>query len=215
MTSGVRLDRLSPWVMFAMFAAAVAVFVGTLFLLGWWIREPGPSEAGRARLAYDDVLYLSNADQNPLAERIRLARETLEKRQVRVFFTADGVRLRPQMLVLGEILEPHQRLSVVLRELLNGPASEYLVSTLPDGVELRGSYIWEKIAVVDFSSELRERRGGPMAELLCVYAIVNTVLENVDGVEAVRILVEGEPVPVLWDQVDLTAALNEDVSLIR
>ncbi len=55
---------------------------------------------------------------------------------------------------------------------------------------------------------------GGLVQIVPLFYLQNTI-ENVEGIVKVRILVNGETAPVLWDQVDLSAPLGEDVSLVR
>lgn len=206
--------RLSPVTLtILLFSLSVVIFVGTLALLASWLREPAPESAGAAPVP--GLLTLPEESET-LEGRIRAARAAARKREIRIFFTTDGLQLEPQVRQMSEYLEPYQRLHRVLKELLMGPPSDFSHSPVPYGTRLRAAYIREETAVVDLSEEILGRPdGGPMAELLCVYAIVNTVIENVPSVKKVQLLVEGRSAPVLWDQVDLTAPLGADVSLIR
>jgi hypothetical protein len=138
------------------------------------------------------------------------------EREVRVFFTTDGLRLHPQTISLSTPLSDPDRLRFALEELLRGPTSDLFRSPAPNGTELRGAYLVDDMAVVDVTGVIRSRRmGGPMAEILCVYAIVNTVMENIPSVRTVRILVDGQTAPILWDQVDLSAPFAADASLVE
>jgi hypothetical protein len=204
----------------ALFVLGMLVFIGTMMGLGYWLRESSDllSEGSGATFALpsDAPGALTTSAGGTLGSR-----DATHRNEFRVFFTADGTKLDPQVRrpegkQKSADLQSFQRLHFVLRELLMGPPGETLRSPLPPNVSLRGAYILQDTAVVDLSPEiLKQPQGGPMAELLCVYAIVNTVIENVEGIAKVRILVDGKSEPVLWDQVDLTGALAEDASLIR
>jgi len=138
----------------------------------------------------------------------------LQENQVRVFFTPDGLKLQPQVMDLPRTMNAHERLRFVLEELLRGPTANQLRPTVPEGTQLRGAFIGNGTVVVDLSSAVSQPLGGPMAEILCVYSIVNTAIANTEGAQSVRILVEGQSPAVLWDQVDLAEPLVADFSLI-
>jgi len=78
---------------------------------------------------------------------------------------------------------------VALEELLKGPETDGLKSTIPDGTKLLELDIKDKIATVNLSGDFT---GFPctMAESMAIISIVNT-LTDLDGIEQVRILVEG------------------------
>ena len=137
--------------------------------------------------------------------------------QLRIYYTADGTYLTPAY-------QPYQpqdkasRARQALEALFKTKPQGGLRSAVPADIEVRGVYEPQdstsipREVVVDLSRELIDNPlGGVGAELLCVYAIINTVLENSPNAEAVRILIEGEPVETLWGQIDLSGALTAKV----
>ncbi|MBN2431823.1 MAG: GerMN domain-containing protein [Acidobacteria bacterium] len=89
---------------------------------------------------------------------------------------------------------PDKRVFVIkiLEALLGGPRSGNFAS-IPPGVAVRQVFLVDNLAVIDFSREIHTRHpGGVLEELATIYSIVNTIVDNVPGVERVRILVEGE-----------------------
>jgi len=198
-----------------LFFMGALVFAGTMVLLGVWLRGPAGSGSNDSDLP---PALGRDAPGGVGDGPIQGARAAARRDEFRIFFTSDGLKLDPQIRRPEgrTISEPHQRLRFVLHELLLGPPGDALRSPVPANTELRGAFILKDTAVVDLSGEIvKHPQGGPMAELLCAYAIVNTVVENVEGIAEVRILIDGESVPVLWDQVDLSGPLAEDVSLVR
>jgi len=198
-----------------LFFMGALVFAGTMALLGVWLRGPAGSGSNESDLP---PALASGASGGSGDGPIQVGRAAARRNEFRIFFTSDGLKLDPQVRrAEGKtISEPHQRLRFVLHELLLGPPGDALHSPVPANTELRGAFIVKDTAVVDLSGEIvKHPQGGPMAELLCAYAIVNTVVENVEGIAEVRILIDGESVPVLWDQVDLSGPLAEDVSVVR
>jgi len=194
----------------AFFSLGVLIFLSAMAGIVFWFQGPNPFLQERL---------------GPYAQRSAAAGGGVQQaagvappgeREVRVFFTADGLRLRPQTISLSTPLSDPDRLRFALEELLRGPTSDLFRSPAPNGTELRGAYLVNDMAVVDVTGVVRSRRmGGPMAEILCVYAIVNTVMENIPSVRTVRILVDGQAAPILWDQVDLSAPFAADASLVE
>lgn len=211
-TSG---GRPFPWKgALVIFVLAVVLFVGSLAGAVWWLgNNLVPMEPGKV----PPLPSRKSSPEDALAERLASARQAAQKRHIRVYFTADGSTLQAQILEMNRPIEDSpQRLRFILTELFKGPATGILRSPIPFGVQLRGLYIWRNTAVVDLSREFREMpQGGPMAEMLCLYALVNTVVENMEGIEQVRILVEGEEAGLLWDQVDLSRPFQANLALIR
>jgi len=139
-----------------------------------------------------------------------------EARSINVFFTTDGVTLTPEVTTLPRDLPPHDLLIFALERLLEGPVARSLASAVPFGTSLRAAFLMGDVAVVDLQGNLLSRpTGGPTAEILCAYAVVDTVTANLPTVRSVQILVDGRPVPFLWDQLDLSEPLLPDDSLIQ
>jgi spore germination protein GerM len=137
-----------------------------------------------------------------------------QSRIVRLYFTRDG-----QTLTAEEILVPEdnasnaEALSDIMEKLLAGPLGEGLQTSIPDGTKLRAVYIRGRTATIDLSENARLALGGTHAEWLSVQSIALTITESLPSIESVRILIEGEPVDVLWRTIDITAPIYADRSL--
>ena len=203
------LSRLS---VLLLFFAGAAIFVAGLVGLAIYVRSlpaAAPAMSG-ARLESpwseaDPDLTLPHP--KPIASRAAVG--------LKVYFTANGRRLSVQTIDPRTGQQPIDRLKSVLRELLNGPVVDIYRPTVPPGTHLLGAWIVDNRAVVDLSGKIGESPwGGPLAEMLCVYAIVNTVAENTPGVREVQILVDGKQQGVLWRDIDISSPLRPDPSLI-
>lgn len=86
--------------------------------------------------------------------------------------------------------------------LLAGPEGEGLIRAIPSSVTLRGTALENGLLTVDFSGRYASLSGIDLT--LADYSIVQT-LTQVEGVEAVTITAEGEPIPYR-DHQRLTAA---------
>ena len=98
-----------------------------------------------------------------------------------------------QVTVRGEETLPR----AVLATWLEGPWSEELRACMPEGAQVRSASMGGGVCTVDLSVEyLSAMPSGQAETLLSVYAIVNT-LGEIEGVEAVQLLFEGETVDYL------------------
>lgn len=79
---------------------------------------------------------------------------------------------------------------LALEELLKGPKTQGLKSTIPEGTKLLDINVKDKIATVNLSKDFTGFPG-MMAESLALISIVNT-LTDIDGIEKVEILVDGK-----------------------
>lgn len=99
--------------------------------------------------------------------------------------------------------------------LLEGPRDPQHVRVIPQGTRLLDWKLEGEVAVLNFSRELIENHpGGSSAELQTVFSIVNTVT-SIPGIQAVRILIEGEQVESLAGHVDLTEPLDYSAELME
>lgn len=102
----------------------------------------------------------------------------------------------------------------LIKELITGPESEKLGTTIPKGTELLNIKLEDKLATVNFSQELTENHwGGTTGEMMTVYSIVNT-LTQLEEINQVQVLVEGEKLETLAGHLDLRSPLEADRSLI-
>ncbi len=103
----------------------------------------------------------------------------------------------------------------ILGMLIEGPRSGP-GRTLPAGSQVRAFFIDGDTAVVDFNEAVREKHpGGCRTELLTIFSVVNSLVLNMDGVEQVRILIEGREVDTLAGHIDLHPAYAADMLLVR
>ena len=80
-------------------------------------------------------------------------------------------------------------LRACISALLEGPKTEGLRQTIPEGTTIRGVNLKNKVAIVDFSKEYLNAEG--LSEVTERVSIVKTLTE-VPGVKKVRIMVEGK-----------------------
>ncbi len=127
--------------------------------------------------------------------------------EYRVYFRAlEGEEaLQAELRSLPSGTQPVEGLLALL---LAGPESEGLERTIPANVTLRGTSLENGVLTVDFSSRYAGLSGIDLT--MADYSVVQT-LSQVDGVEAVTITAEGEPIPYR-DHQRLTA---EDVWLFE
>lgn len=80
----------------------------------------------------------------------------------------------------------------VINELLKGPKKEKLSRSISEDVKLLGIETKDNVCFVNFSSEfISKTPSGSLATTLALYSVVNTLCE-LDNVESVQVLVNGE-----------------------
>ena len=107
-------------------------------------------------------------------------------------------------------------IEAAIDEFIKGPKGD-LVNTIPPGTALKNVRIDPEGTVwVNFSSHLsKSHPGGSSAEIMTVYAIVNTIVLNFDEVTKVRILIEGKSVDTLAGHIDCSEPFIADRSFIK
>ena len=128
----------------------------------------------------------------------------------------DGLLLQPVRvevpLAEGAVAQGRQ----IVRALLQAPPAPY-VPVIPAGTTLKAFYLTSSgDAFVDLSSEVSTKHpGGTHAELLTVYAVVNTITTNLQGVQRVQLLVDGNEADSLAGHVDVRRPLERDLAYVR
>jgi germination protein M len=141
----------------------------------------------------------------PLEEAAEMERV----RAVTVYFgSADGSSLVPEYRTITSSDNVLDNLRALVEALISGPRDGG-VATLPASTRLRGVFIHEKTAVIDFSRELAEDfSGGTTAEYMLISSLVQTVCANFSQVEAVRILIEGDEIDSLGGHLSIAGPLR-------
>jgi germination protein M len=149
-------------------------------------------------------------EEAPLADPTRSA-----ERQVVLFFAhenSDGLVPERRSIYVTSSLADQAR--QVIEGLIRGPRRALSLPVLPREAGLRDVYVdREGNAYVDFSAELTQRHpGGTEAEIASLYAVVNSLTYNFEGIRSVRILIDGEERETLAGHIDLTRRYYRDMS---
>lgn len=116
-------------------------------------------------------------------------------REVRMFFPAanNDVLIRTRTMTIYESAEPANQVRQIIDHLIAGPGNSSLYSPLPPDTRLNEVFIsGSGVAYVNFNSALSDNHpGGILPEQATVYAIVNSLAYNLDGIDRVKILIGG------------------------
>jgi spore germination protein GerM len=133
-------------------------------------------------------------------------------RSVTLFFAADGTRLAREAREIGACDDDNACLKSVLDELLSGPVGEF-DETVPEGTAVNAVHIEGVQATIEFNHTFSEAiLPGSSAEMLAVYAVVNTVCVNFPKLQKVKINVD-DNTKVILSHLDLSEPLAPDYSL--
>lgn len=144
-------------------------------------------------------------------------RVNLPPNQAMLYYTKDGKQLVGAPVTLGEIGMSHnEKARRIMLSLLEGERNVGMKSVIPEGTSLINIFINDGQVVVNLSAHMvGNLHGGIDAELLAVYAVVNSLLFNLEGITAVQILVENERLPTLGGNVDISVPLIANSAITR
>lgn len=176
-------------------AAVVIVAVIALGLVGYYLmvkraNRSGPEPGGIGReepQAGQPVvltLYFGNEDASGVAPEERTVRRT------------------------NETME-----ELIIRELIKGPQTG-LNRSIPEGTRLLSVEVKDAIAYVNFSQEFQTNHwGGSAGEMITLYSVINSLTE-LDYIDSVQFLVEGERIESLAGHWSTNEPMPRDESLI-
>lgn len=140
----------------------------------------------------------------------------MEKKEVIIFFPSEeNSLLYPETREIYLTPSLIQQAKQVILELIKGPENNHLPS-LPPTTKLREIFITDDgTAYIDFSKEIYQQHpGGSEAEIISVYAIVNSLTYNFPQIKRVQILIEGLEKETLNGHIDLTKPFSPRFNLI-
>ena len=134
--------------------------------------------------------------------------------RVFLFFPADDTLLHREVRTLPELPDATtSRIRAVLEELLAG-SQEGLAPAFPWAAAVQAAFVdRDGNAYVDLSLPPADALQGTSAEVMMVYAVVNTVVANCKGLERVQLLFGGREVSTLGN-LDLSRPLAPQPQLV-
>ena len=166
--------------------------------------EPVPASPPAETAAPRDAAAAQSGDAAPLA-----------KASVTLYFpSAEGDTLAAETREIVDTKRPADRGAQIVAALLDGPRTEGALPAFPQGTTLRQLWVRDDgNAYADFSEELASgATGGSADEILTLYAIVDSLTENVPAIRRVGILVAGRERDTLG-HLDIRRPLPPDLSL--
>lgn len=113
-----------------------------------------------------------------------------------------------------EVKNEEELPAALVEALIAGPDSKDLFPTLPPETRLLSVDVKDKVAAVDFSEELISKHwGGSTGETMTIMSVVNTLTE-LDSIEKVQFLVEGEVMESLLGHWDTSTPIERDEKII-
>jgi hypothetical protein len=142
--------------------------------------------------------------------------EAERKINVKLFFeTEDQTGLLSEDRSVPFTGDLPRQVRIVLEELIRGSETGLVRPVDPATRVLEVFVSAGGVAYLDLSGEAAAGlKGGSRAELLSVYALVNSVTANFPSIKRVQILLDDRPVPTLAGHVDLSRPLAPDMTFL-
>ena len=138
-----------------------------------------------------------------------------QKINVKLFFIAadqPALLIEDREVAYSEDLPRQVR--TVVEELVKGSQTGLGAPLAPE-TRVIDTFVNGNVAYVDLSGEAAQKHpGGSKAELLSVYAVVNSLTSNFPAIKRVQILVDDRQAATLAGHVDLTRPLPSDLTLL-
>ncbi len=137
--------------------------------------------------------------------------------RVRLLFPGSDGQLHVEARELPWPEGARERAQSVVAELLRGPKNQALQGLVPSEATLLGVSIEGDVAYVDLGlpGHAGLPSSGSRRELLVVYALVNSLVANVPGIERVAFLWNGTQQATFAGHVDTTHPLRPDRALLE
>jgi len=129
-----------------------------------------------------------------------------EQRVILLFAGHDGM-LHPELRTVPLPDEVHERIRVVMNELLAGPRASRLAPPVPYQASLEAVFVDEHANAYVNLTPPPEPLAGSSTELMLAYGVVNSILLNCPEISAVQILFGGHEIETLTGHLDLSKPL--------
>jgi germination protein M len=124
--------------------------------------------------------------------------------EAKLYFGADrNVWQVEKREISSPAIQLEDRVKDVVEALLKGP-EKLGYTPIPKGTQLIRIFLdQDGIVYLDLSEEVRENHpGGTWGEMMTIYSLVNTVMENFNTVNGVKILIMGKEIETLKGHID-------------
>jgi hypothetical protein len=135
----------------------------------------------------------------------------------KIFFPggSDDALLTTEEQTIFKSADVTNRAKQILRKLLEGPHSDKLYPSLPEGTKLQDLFVSEQgIAFIDFSNTIAVNHpGGVLNEMATIYSIVDSLAYNLPEIKQVKILIGGTEKETLAGHCLLLLPLEIELSM--
>jgi len=183
------------------FAGGLVVLAGALIFFYVLFHRPETARQGSGEAA---------APAPSVAAATRL-------RRIHLYFSGpDHTFLVAETRELPDSGDPSELGKNIVQALIDGPRAEG-VRTLPARTVVRNVFIADDgTAYVDLSENVTEDHpGGVQTELVSIYSVVNSLVLNLEGISAVKLLIGGQEADTMAGHMDLRFPYKANILLIK
>jgi len=128
------------------------------------------------------------------------------------FPRGDSGDLVPEERTIGDDTDMER---AAILALMAGPKTEGLSPSIPEGTRLLDFRMEGKVAVIDFSEEIRTNHiGGSTGEMMTIYSIADT-MGGLPTVERVKLLIEGQEEETLLGHLDISGEIEPNMDVVK
>lgn len=167
------------------------------------------------------IAVLAVLRSQPLTKAIEnsgIIRTTVPASQDVALYFADPrwTRLTLEVRNIGALRNKTDLIKALVKELAAGPRESGAVA-LPVDAKLRNAYLADDgLAVLDFESGLESYQpGGASGELLLLGSVVQTIVQNVQGVEKVQFLLAGKEIETFAGHIKTSEPIKPNPELLN
>ena len=133
------------------------------------------------------------------------------------FIYKDGRYLKSVEQKFAAGLNPHDLGLAILKALIKGPSLKELEKTVPEGTKINALFITDDgRAFVDFDRNIRTLGNySAQSEMLTIYSIVNSLILNIEKINRVKILIQGETAQTLSGHIDLDCFYKANMLIVK
>jgi len=136
--------------------------------------------------------------------------------ELKIYYTQDYKKLSPEIVIYNFTKEDKVELATfIVEKIFSAPNPPHLHSLLSSDFKLKAIYIMENLLIVDIDNRaVKMDNVDVQTEALMVYSIVNSLIENIKGIESVQILLNGEIADTLMGHINITKPLIPQLNLM-
>ncbi len=164
---------------------------------------------------YKTLFSARERAENPSRENELLPKAS--KLRFHLYFADENHQfLRAEERILLQQDSAVEKAKSLINALIHGPKSD-LVPTLPEEARILALHVTEDaVAYVDFNRAVHKKHsGGILTELFTIFSVVNTLALNLEEVDQVKILIDGNEAKTLAGHIDIRFPFRPNVLMIK